>query len=107
MKSLILFIFIFSNIVLAGGNSGGGGVRPERTNPELQLAGGIFENQILVKYLSEKASEIKFGVAVKENGSWITEVHALRPEEFTTDNQNILDAISSSKIKNGNWVKSK
>ncbi len=110
MKSLILFTvaFIFSNSAIAGGNSGGGGVRPDRTNPELQFTGGgrVFENPILVKYLSEKASEIKFGVAVKENGSWTTEVHALRPEEFTTDSQKILEAISASKIKNGNWVES-
>ena len=108
---LILFLNLICFSTFAGGSGGGGGVRPDRTNPELQFTGGgrgggIFENPILVKYLSEKASEIKFSTAVKENGSWTTEVHALRPEEFTSDNQKILEAISASKIKNGNWVKS-
>ena len=92
------------------GGCGGGGILSS-TISESELSGGsggggVFERQILVKYLSEKASEIKFSTAIKENGSWTTEVHALRPEEFTSDNQKVLEAISASKIKNGNWVES-
>lgn len=106
--SIFIFLFFSHNNSFAGGG-GGGGVFLS-INPNISTSGGgggIIENQILVKYLSEKASEIKFSTAIKENGSWTTEVHALRPEEFTSDNQKILEAISASKIKNGNWVKSK
>ncbi len=130
IKSFILFFILTSSVLVNAGNGsgtmsygdislnelsgiggGGGGVRPDKTNPELMLAGGgggggVFENPVLVKYLSEKASEIKFSTAIKENGTWTTNVHSLRPEEFSINNQNILEAISASKIQNGNWIKS-
>lgn len=110
----ILFTFLFLSLIFnraQAGGCGGGGILSS-TISESDLSGGsggggVFESPVIVKYLSEKASEIKFSTAIKENGSWTTEVHALRPEEFTSDNQKILEAISASKIKNGNWVKSK